>query len=112
MCDIMEFAIHSARREAEIGRLEWSDNDPEFRTGLVRDAKHPTSKEGNHRRFKYTPEGWEIILRQPTKSAYIFPYDPRSVGAAFTRACRILGIQDRDCSPPNASAPLNGCLTT
>jgi hypothetical protein len=23
-----------------------------------------------------------------------FPYDPKSVGAAFTRACHILGIQD------------------
>jgi integrase len=94
MCDIMEFAVHSARREAEICRLEWSDNDDEYRTGLVRDAKHPTSKEGNHRRFKYTQEGWEIAQRQPRSSEYIFPYDPKSVGAAFTRACRILGIQD------------------
>jgi len=51
----MEFAIASARREAEICRLEWRDNDKENRTGLVRDAKHPTARDGNHRRFKYTP---------------------------------------------------------
>ena len=55
MADIMDFAITSARRESEICRLERRDNDPTMRTGLVRDAKHPTSKDGNHRRFKYTP---------------------------------------------------------
>lgn len=51
----MDFAITSTRREAEICRLEWRDNDKLNRTGMVRDAKHPRSKEGNHRRFKYTP---------------------------------------------------------
>ncbi len=41
--------------------------------GLVRDAKHPRSKEGNHKRFKYTLEGWEIARRQPKDSDTIFP---------------------------------------
>jgi integrase len=94
MVDIVAFAIHSARREAEICRLEWRDNDQASRTGMVRDAKHPTAKEGNHRRFKCTPEAWEIVKRQPVTSEYIFPYNPRSVSAAFTRACHILGIVD------------------
>lgn len=94
MVDIVDFAIHSARREAEICRLEWRDNDSESRTGMVRDAKHPTAKEGNHRRFKYTPEAWEIVDHQAMTSEYIFPYNPRSVGEAFTRACHILGIKD------------------
>ena len=91
---IVDFAIASARREAEICRLEWRDNNPLTGTGLVRDAKHPTSKDGNHRRFKYTPEAWAIVESQPRASAYIFPYDPKSVGAAFTRACHVLGIED------------------
>jgi integrase len=91
---VLDFAIASARRQAEICRLEWRDNDEENRTGLVRDAKHPTAREGNHRRFKYTPEAWAIVERQPRTSEYIFPYDPKSVGAAFTRACRLLGIKD------------------
>jgi integrase len=91
---VMDFAIASARRESEICRLEWRDNDKITRTGLVRDAKHPTGKEGNHRRFKYTPEAWAIVSAQPKTSERIFPYDPKSVGAAFTRACRLLGIQD------------------
>jgi len=93
MRDIMWFAIHSARRQAEICRLEVADNDEKTRTGLVRNAKHPTSKEGNDRRFKYTAEAWEIVARQPEGNALIFPYDSRSVGAAFTRACKILGIK-------------------
>jgi integrase len=94
MRDVMWFAINSARREAEICRLEWRDNDSAARTGLVRDAKHPTAKDGNHKRFKYTPEAWEIAERQPKTSEYMFPYDPKSIGAAFTRACRVLGIDD------------------
>ncbi|MCC6632472.1 MAG: tyrosine-type recombinase/integrase [Gammaproteobacteria bacterium] len=94
MAAIMDFAIASARRESEICRLEWRDNDKTTRTGMVRDAKHPTGKDGNHRRFKYTPEAWALVTEQPRTSEYIFPYDPKSVGAAFTRACRLLGIQD------------------
>ena len=91
---IMDFAIASARREAEICRLEWRDNDATARTGWVRDAKHPMSKDGNHRRFKYTPEAWAIAESQPRTSARVFPYDPKSIGAAFTRACHVLGIED------------------
>lgn len=94
MQDIFWFAIHSARRQAEICRLAWDDNDPKTRTGWVRDAKHPTSREGNHRQFKYTQEAWEIVQRQPKNGPYIFPYDPKSVGAAFTRACRMLNIKN------------------
>jgi integrase len=91
---IMDFAIASARRESEICRLEWRDNDESNRTGLVRDAKHPTAKEGNHRRFKYTPEAWALVSAQPETSERIFPYDPKSVGTAFTRACHLLGIEN------------------
>jgi integrase len=94
MAAVMDFAIASARRESEICRLEWRDNDKATRTGMVRDAKHPTGKAGNHRRFKYTPEGWALVVAQPKTSEYIFPYDPKSIGTAFTRACRLLGIQD------------------
>lgn len=91
---VIDFAIASARREAEICRLEWQDNDMTTCTGIVRDAKHPTAREGNHRRFRYTPEAWAIVKAQPHTGRYIFPYDPKSVGAAFTRACQLLGIKD------------------
>lgn len=94
MSDVLRFAIESARREDEITRLEWDDNDKPLRTGLVRDAKHPRHKDGNHRRFKYTPEAWAIVERQPRGSQYIFPYNAKSISAAFTRACHVLGIVD------------------
>ena len=94
MGDIVQFAIASARREAEICRLEWTDNDNTARSGLVRDAKHPREKEGNHRRFKYTQEAWAIVQRQPRGDERIFPYEPKSVGDAFTKACHVLGIVD------------------
>jgi integrase len=94
MTDIMWFAIHSSRREAEICQLRWNDNDPQHHTGLVRDAKHPTRKKGNDRRFKYTPEAWEIARRQPQQSELIFPYTPQSISSAFTKACAVLGIED------------------
>jgi integrase len=94
MLAIMEFALTSARREAEICRLEWQGNDAKTRTGMVRDAKHPRAKDGNHRRFKYTPEAWAVVEAQPRSSTRIFPYDPKSVSAAFTRTCKVLGIAD------------------
>ncbi len=94
MREIMWFAIHSARRQSEICRIRWSDNDTQSRTGLVQDAKHPTAREGNHRRFKYTMEAWQIMERQPKGSDRIFPFSERSVSAAFTRACAVLGIHD------------------
>jgi integrase len=94
MQSVLEFALNSARRESEICRLEWRDNDDRNQTGMVRDAKHPTAREGNHRRFKYTPEAWAVVQVQPRTSAYVFPYDPRSIGAAFTKACHVLQIRD------------------
>ena len=94
MVDIMWFAVHSARREAEICALLWADNIEGEMTGLVRDAKHPRAKEGNHRRFKYTAEAWEIVQRQPRIDDRIFPYNSKTVGAFFTRACHILEIDD------------------
>lgn len=94
MNDVLDFAIESTRRQAEICHLRWEDNDAQTRTGLVRDTKHPFAKEGDRRHFKYTPEAWAIAQRQPRTSEYVFPYDPKSVGAAFTRACHVLQIPD------------------
>lgn len=93
---IMWFAIYSARRQEEITRIRWSDEDPERRMGMVRDAKHPTQKDGNHRRFKYTEQARAIVAMQRRKAGddRIFPYDPKSIGARFTRACQILGIEN------------------
>ena len=87
MREIMWFAIYSARRQAEICRLDPADD--QNMTGLVRDLKHPDGAKGNHRRFKYTERGWAIWQKYGP-----FPYNSKSVGAAFTRACKVLGIED------------------
>lgn len=94
MDEIVMFAVHSARREAEITRLRRSDYEPRHATILVRDVKHPTKREGNHRLSKLTPEAVAILKRQPKRDERFFPYNPRSVSAAFTRACKLLGIAD------------------
>ncbi|MBU6954576.1 site-specific integrase [Hahella sp. HN01] len=96
MYDIMWFAIHSSRRLGEITRLRWDDLDESTLTGLVRDVKHPTKKDGNHRRFKMTQEAWDIICRQEKVEGedLIFPYQTKYVSICFTWACNDLGIQD------------------
>ncbi len=93
MNDILWFAINSARRQSEITNLLWADNDKNTQTGIVRNIKHPTECE-YFRQFKYTPEAWDIISRQSESSSQIFPFNPKSIGAAFTRACRVLEIED------------------
>ncbi len=93
MSDIMWFAIHSGRRQGEIASLLFSDNDEASQTGIVRNIKHPTDR-GLFRRFKYTPEAWEIVCRQQHDRHRIFPFEPKSIGAAFRRACQMLDIHD------------------
>ncbi len=94
MSDLMWFAYFSSRRLSEITRLEWVDNNNERQTGMVRDAKHPRDKKGNHRRFKYEKTAWKIVQRQSQNSEYIFPYNSKTVGTLFNRACKITGIKD------------------
>jgi integrase len=94
MIDIMWFAYFSARRLSEITRLEWTDNNNERLTGMVRDAKHPRLKEGNHKRFKYDKSAWKIVMRQKQTSAYIFPYNSKTIGTLFERACKLLCINN------------------
>lgn len=92
MREIMWLAIHSSRRESEITRIEWSDNDDQAQTGLVRDLKHPRATKGNHKRFKYTNAAWKIVQQQAKKSGFIFPYNSKTVGSKFTEACKVLEI--------------------
>lgn len=94
MTDIIWFAIHSTRRIDEIMRLRWEDLDVDKMTCVVRDLKHPTDKDGNHQVFRLLSEAMEIIQRQPRDSEYIFPYNSKTAGGKFTRACRMLNIED------------------
>lgn len=94
MCDIVQFALATARRQEEITRLLWRDLREKEGTAFLNDVKHPRKKLGNRREFRMLASGWEIVNRQPKTDTRVFPYNPKSIGAAFTRACHVLGIEN------------------
>ena len=96
LCDLIKFAIFSTRRLDEIFRIRWEDFSEQRATVIVRNMKHPGEKIGNDVRVEVPPLALSIILKQRPKkpSGIIFPYNARSVGTAFSRACKVLGIED------------------
>lgn len=94
MCDIVQFALATARRQEEITRLLWRDLREKDGTAFLNDVKHPRKKIGNRREFRMLDSGWAIVKRQPKVDGRVFPYNPKSVGTAFSNACKFLGIED------------------
>jgi len=92
MVEVVLFALFSTRRQNEICRLRWEDLDHERRRVLVRGMKHPRE---NIDTWCFLPDrAWAIIERQVQQGECIFPYNGKSVSIAFTRACKLLGIED------------------
>lgn len=94
MTDLVAFLIYSCMRLSEMTGLLWADVDEPRRTVIVRDRKHPTQKTGNHQIVALLGPAWEVLQRQPRLHERIFPYDSRSISAAFARVCAQLGIPD------------------
>jgi integrase len=94
MDKVAAFAIFSTRRLEEIVRIEWSDLDVEGKRILVRDMKHPGQKIGNNAWCDLPEPALRIVQAMPRTEARIFPYSTDAVGAAFTRACQLLTIED------------------
>jgi integrase len=92
MQKIVGFALFSTRRQEEITLLRWEDLDGD--RILVRDMKHPGDKKGNNIYCELPPEALTVINSMPRDGERIFPYSTDAISAAFTRACRILGIED------------------
>jgi integrase len=88
---IVAFALFSTRRLGEICRMRWDDLDAD--TVMVRDMKDPRMKQGNDVRCALPPEALAIIRAMPVKGDRIFTCNEDAVSAAFTRACKVLGIQ-------------------
>jgi integrase len=91
---ITAFAIYSTRRLEEMCRITWQDLDEAGSRILVRDMKHPGEKIGNDSWCDLPPEALRIVLAQPRRKDRIFPAGHDAVSAAFTRACKMLGIED------------------
>jgi integrase len=92
MQKILAFAIFSTRRQEEITLLRWDDLESDRM--LVRDMKHPGDKKGNNVYCELTPEALTIIQSILRDDERIFPYSADAISAAFTRACKFLGVQD------------------
>ncbi|MDB6443272.1 site-specific integrase [Pseudomonas sp. 21TX0197] len=94
MPKIIAFALFSTRRQEEISRICWDDLDESRQAVLVRDMKNPGQKIGNDVWCHLPDEAWAILQTMPKVKKEIFPYNGKSISAAFTRACPILGIED------------------
>ncbi len=99
---IVKFAVATAMRQDEICRVVWEDFNPAQATLRIRQRKHPRQKASNDQVIPLVADtGFDaagVIREQGERlgrtTGFIFPYDGRSVGTAFRRVCRDLGIQD------------------
>ena len=92
MVPLIVFSIFSGRRQGETCRILWKDVE----TGrvLVRQMKDPEKKLTNNVYCTLTPEAQKIIEAQPRTDDRVFPYNAPSVSTIFTRACKVLSIED------------------
>ena len=103
---IMWLAIYTARRQDELTRLRLSDyNDGWW---LVRDAKSPTGSTGHNINTRVTAKAEVVIdeilkddvrdlMKYPNRhwnDDLLLPLSNNNISAAFTRACKLLGIDD------------------
>lgn len=93
MLHVIWFAVYSARRQSEIVKLRWEDLNETDRTIWVRDLKDPRKK-GVKKKCKLPRSAFKIIIKQPRNGSLIFPFNGKTIGAKFTRACKMLGIDD------------------
>lgn len=98
MQEVIVFAIFSTRRQEEITRIQFQDLNVPHSEIWVRDMKHPGEKVGNDVATTLTPEALQLILLRrgddENRRGPVFPYNPKSISAAFTRACDFLAIDD------------------
>jgi integrase len=96
MSRIIPFAIFSTRRQEEVTRIRWADLDEAGSRVLVRDMKNPGEKIGNDVWCDLPAPALRFLLSMPREAAEIFPYTTDAIGANFTRACLLLGINTPD----------------
>jgi integrase len=101
---VIRFAVATAMRQDEIARVEWRDFDARLAAECYSSetGRIPEKKKGNDQRIPLLEvsgyDACKIIEEQGRfsniREGRIFPYNGRSVGAAFRRQCRELKIDD------------------
>jgi integrase len=91
---IIGFALFSTRRQEEITRITWEGLDVQHSRVFITDMKHPGDKAGNDVWCDLPDQALKIALAMPRTDDRIFPYRSDTISAAFTRACKILDIED------------------
>ena len=90
MVMLCQFALATGMRQGEICRIEIDDLNRAEKTIIIRDRKDPKNKQGNDQTVPLLGAAWSIVepLIEGRDSGFLFPYDGRSVSAAFTRGCQ------------------------
>lgn len=94
MHKVMAFALFSTRRQEEITRLTWEGLDAGNKRILVTDMKHPGDKVGNDVYCDLPNPAYTILQSMPKTEKLVFPFNPSTISANFTRACKVLDIFD------------------
>lgn len=94
MSTLVRFALASGMRLGEICGITIEDVDRDNHTVIIRQRKDPQKKKHNDQVVPLLPDAWTIIEPRLKGRGRIFPYNPRSVSAAFTRGCKTCGIVD------------------
>lgn len=92
MATLIVFSIFSGRRQGETCRILW--RDVEAGRVLVRQMKDPEKKLTNNVYCDLTPEAQRIIDAQPRTDERVFPFNAPSVSTIFSRACKVIGVED------------------
>ncbi|MEO0636636.1 MAG: site-specific integrase [Pseudomonadota bacterium] len=101
MARIVRFAVATAMRQEEICRITWDDVNFKTKIVTVKDRKDPRKKDGNHQKVPLLNlsgiDAWQLLLEQKILTGgrgRVFPYNSKSVGAAFRRGRKAVGIDD------------------
>ncbi len=78
----------------EITRIRWEDLDEHRQAVKVRDMKKTGQKIGNDVWCYLPDEAWIIVQSMPRECREIFPYNTDSIGTAWSKACKMKGIED------------------
>ncbi|NNA43820.1 site-specific integrase [Pseudomonas lactis] len=94
MPQVIRFGLYTSMRQSEICRIRIEDLNYDNKTVIIRDRKHPDEKMGNDETVPLLPSAWEIVEKfvGGRTSGFVFPYNPKSVCTAFTRARTKAGV--------------------